>query len=989
MAFHAVFSKRYNGWSELESAIEAITIAKEKGTAFEEFVYAYFTYFRELYQIGQLYMEGDIPLEFRQKIRLEKRDSGVDGLIVRMDGSVVAYQAKFRSRQAAPSYDELTSFWAESEHADARCIFANCYQLPQQAYKKKDQFTILRDTLTRLSSDFFEWLHQFAVSGNQERHILKFSPKPHQQKMIADVLKGFSADNRGKMLAACGTGKTLTALWIQEALQAEWILFVAPNLALIKQTLEAWTPQAQTPFSYLCICSDRTVSSDVAENEMNGETDWNGDPAEIESIGVPVTTEAEEIAGFFRQNLLKETPLPSEQNLESERRQEKKKKILFSTYQSLDAVVVALQIFFRESENRGFAFDIAFFDEAHRTAGSKNTPMFTMGMSDDLIPVKKRLFMTATERMVSPRIVGKASEYQYEVFSMDNEEQYGSTFTALSFRDAIEQGIISDYKIVLCCMKEQELKSIIHSNLILNVGNREISALNLFHQVLLARAMCEAGIHKVISYHRSILSAQQFILSPEGAALQDIVANFSGDGKTAPADVYCSCVTGAMSAGRRKEIFDEFIAAPYGVLSNARCLTEGVDAPAIDGVYFPDPKNSVIDIIQAVGRSLRKSSRWPDKISYVIIPIVMPDEVSSFGEINPEEFATLHTVIQALRDQDQVLADYIDHLNLQLATGQKPKPAAGEEVPILIQMTEQMELEDIAEKLFLRIAEVNRDTAKISREFIFQPDARASGVRRGSFTTVGDYSLPAYWRSCVRATLDKFSSLDVALPRTEITVGNNNVSHAVKIGALLQRRDKLFAVTPVGRQMAELLDFEQAIPLFREQLLKYYKLPPLSKEPVFPYRFVLKILAQTERISKFEFAYACYIAKDLSGRGVTEACDRIAYLRKTFPRIEVLSVSNKELVMTALNQKYDTTFHYQDIWTSATTSNNQFTYLKQHLSILWPDLLSKNAQEMVLADQKTGKALIETLLLQTNMIEVCPVEQLPILFTAFQGWLDV
>jgi superfamily II DNA or RNA helicase len=950
MVFNSIFSKKYTSWVELEAAIEAIEIAKEKGTAFEQFVLAYFTYFKDMYLISELYMESSIPLELRKKVKLEKRDSGVDGLIVKEEGTTVAYQAKFRSGQLAPSYDELTSFWAESEHADERCIFANCYELPQQAYKKKDQFIILRNELNSLEPDFFEWLYTFATTGSSAIHVPKFTPMPHQNKMISEVLEGFVTEQRGKMLAACGTGKTLTALWIKERLSAKHVLFVAPNLALIKQTLEAWMPQASAPFTYLCVCSDTTVAQNANQPE-NDEFQ-----ADASYIGVPVTTDSDKILEFL--------------NFETQ-----KDKVIFSTYQSLDAIVGALE------KIEGFSFDISFFDEAHRTAGNKDTQMFIMGMNDAFVPSEKRLFMTATERFVNPRIVGRAREYNYEVFSMDNYEQYGPTFSSLPFRSAIEQGIISDYKIVLCCMKEGELKNIIDNNLILNIGDREVDAQNLFKQVLLAKTMNDIGIHKAISYHRDIDSAKRFISSVNGTKLSEVISGIMDD--IIVSDVYADHINGTMSAGARKEIFDEFITSPFGVISNARCLTEGVDVPIIDAVYFADPKNSVIDIIQAVGRSLRTVKDNPDKISYIIIPVIIADEISNFEDIDPENFSTLHTVVQALRDQDRILADYIDKLNLKLATGERPTREDDGDSPLIIEATEQLGIDDIAGKILLRVAEVNRDPANISREFIFEPKSRTAGVERGDFTTIGDYNLEAYWTSCVIATLNKYDSFDVGLPRTAIAIDHNNVSHAVKIGAIIEKERK-FYVTDIGRRLYECSSFEEASPIFQEQLLKFYKLAAVTRFPHFPYRFALKVLSQVGKISKFEFAYAMFIAKDISDRGVSEACSRITYLRETYPRIESLSEANKEIVLAALNEKYDTTLKLIDIWSSRTTLYNQFNYLKKHLTI-WPGVTVNGTAEITLAVD--GANIIENLIEKTKEIETCPMDKLNSNFINFKKWL--
>lgn len=944
MTFNKIFKKQFTCWDEVEQDIEAIEIMKEKGDAFEQFAFAYFTYFKDIYQVKELFMGPDIPDEYKVKFKLEKKDSGVDGLIIKEDGSSVAYQVKFRNAQEAPSYDDLTSFWAESEHTRERCIFANCYTLPKQSYKKKDQFMILRDSLTALDEDFFSWLYNFANTGDTTSKIQKYEPLPHQDKMINEVLDGFLNADRGKLLAACGTGKTLTALWIKESLDCHVVLFVAPNLALIKQTLESWMPQASKPFSYLCVCSDETVA------QMGNEDDF---VADISYIDVPVTTDYDKIKSFIDH--------PTE-----------KDKVIFSTYQSLDAVVLALQ------SCAGFSFDIAFFDEAHRTAGNKDSQMFVYGMYDEFIPCKKRLYMTATERFVNPHIVGRAKQLNYEVFSMDNIEQYGTTFTALPFRDAIDQGIISDYKIVLCCMNESELKKIIQDNQIISLGDHQVDAQTLFKQVLLAKTMDDIGINKVISYHRNIEMAKEFINPTNGAPISEVVSDISEDIEFA--DVYTGHINGTMSAGARKEIFDAFIKAPYGVISNARCLTEGVDVPIIDAVYFAEPKNSIVDIIQAVGRSLRKDKNKPDKVSYIIIPMVISDNVAKFEDIDPKEFSTLHSVIQALRDQDRILADYIDKLNLRAAKG-KGKGGTDPDAPIIVELSEQLNIDDFSESLSLRIAEVNKDPGNIAKEFIVTRASRTSGTKR-TFRTVGDYTVDAYYNNLVIPTLEKYDNFAIGLPRESITIDHNNVSHCVKIGAL-EERDLKFYVTDIGKAMFEYRDLY--IDIFREQMLKYYELDAITRIPKFPYRMALRVIAKLGHITKFEFVYSLYIGRHFGTRGEEDAIERVQYLRDTYPNIDILNEANKRIVLDSLNSKFDTTLTFEDIWTSRTTVYNQFNYIKKHL-LSWDEIFDANSPKDVIDLLPNGADLIAEELNKSSDIETCPLDSLRRNYTQYKAY---
>ena len=941
MKMHEIYNKKYSNYAELESVIENLETKKSEGNAFEDFAYFYFLYHKDLYQIKEIYNGSNIPDEYKIKYKFEKRDSGVDGLIIKEDGNSIAYQVKFRKDHAAPSYDDLTSFWAESEHTDERCIFANCYSLPQQTYKKKNQFLVLRDNFSNLDEHFFDSLYNFAINSKSPIMKEKFRPKDHQKKMIEEVLKGFETYDRGKLLAACGTGKTLTSLWIKEEMKAKKVLFVAPNLALIKQTLDSWIPQASDKFNYLCVCSDMTVANrqDAEDYDENSELS-----------GVPVTTDNKRVSDFLSY-------------------QSTNGKVIFSTYQSLDVVVMALQ------SNPDFIFDIAFFDEAHRTAGNKNSEMFVLGMSDAFIPCKKRLFMTATERFVNPHILGRAKKFNYDVFSMDNEEQYGITFTTLSFRDAIEQGIISDYKIVLCCMKEGELRKIVQDNQIINLGDHKVDAQTLFKQVLLAKTMDDIGVKKVISYHRNIESAKGFIVPQNGAPLSDVISNINEDIESV--DVFSSHVNGTMSAGERKEIFDVFIATPYGIISNARCLTEGVDVPIIDAVYFAEPKNSIIDIIQAVGRSLRIDKSNPNKVSYIIIPVVISEAVAKFSDIDPKEFSTLHSVIQALRDQDRILADFIDKLNLRVAKG-KTKQHLEPDCPIIVELSEEMEIEDFSESLSLRIAEVNKDSSQIAQEFKLLSADRTSGVKR-TFRTVGDYTIEAYNSEVVVPTLKKYENPAIGLPRESITFNHNNVSHSVKIGAIYEK-DLKFFVSDVGRAFIEYPDRYREI--FKSQMLKYYELDAVTRIPRFPYRLALKTIGELGYITKLEFAYSLYIIKSMGEKAMQEAIERVNYIRQTYPNIEVLNEVNKRIVLDVLNSKYETTLTFEDIWTSRTTVYNQFNYIKKHL-LLWDDIFDSSSSKDVIKVKENSNAVLSEVLEKTAFIETCPTDSLKKLFLQY------
>ena len=659
-------------------------------------------------------------------------------------------------------------------------MFSNCHTLPPQALKKKNQFSIMRSQLVSLDSEFYDWLFNYANTGNQTHEIIKYPRRDYQVPLIEDVINGFKEHDRGKLLAACGTGKTLTALWIKEDMGCAKTLFVAPNLALIKQTLESWAPQANEPFEYICVCSDKTVS----DNDLLSD-----DRIDVSYIGVPVTTDSDDIVKFLAHEGGRD-------------------KVVFSTYQSLDAVYAAIQ------KADGYCFDIAFFDEAHRTAGSKDTNMFTIGMSDDFIPCKKRLFMTATERVVSSRVINAANEYGVSVYSMDNEELYGPTFASLPFREAIEKGIISDYKIILSCMDESDLTSIIDENrlITLDEGENISQAKTVFKQIILAKAMSDCNVKKVISYHYNIGSAKDFISPSIQKALSSEIINYEDK------NTCISHINGTMPARERQSIFGDFIKADYGIISNARCLTEGIDVPIIDAVFFSDPKNSVVDIIQAIGRSLRKSPDKRNKYSYIIIPVVIPRASRSFSDIDPKEFETLHSVIQALRDQDHILADCIDRLNMKVATAGTNQPTVGgDDGPIVIDLPERIDIKEFASSLSLKIAEISAKADNISD--IITDSSRASGVNR-VFRTMGDMTIDTYFHNNVEPTINMFDANNSPLDSATLKINNNNLSHTRKVGAIAKRFDSDYELSEIGKALVNNPD--DYISIFREQMLKYY-----------------------------------------------------------------------------------------------------------------------------------------------------------------------
>lgn len=912
--YNDLLKERFSNWNELEKRIESLPSASLRGEVFEQFILAYLSLKKQFYQLSEVYRSREIPKEFLKKYKIEKKDSGVDGLMVFNDGKVAGYQVKFRTNRTKPSYDELAKFWVEAQHTDFNYTIANCYSITNLVLKQQKHLQILVDEFELLDQDFFEELYKFTNDSGKIEHYY-YKPFTFQKQMIKDVCIGFEKNSRGKLIAACGTGKTLTSLWISEELEEEKILFLAPSLALIKQTLEAWADQTKEPFTYMCVCSDRTVSSEIEDEGDISINDFN----------VPVTTDPSEISKFLRSSV-------------------KSKKIIFSTYQSLPVLLEGIK------NASQFKFDLTIFDEAHRTAGTNDANIFNLALTDENIPSSRRLFMTATERLVRPSLKKKAEELDRIVFSMDNEEVYGPVFHRYDFGNAIKDKVISDYKVILAGVQEKELYEWIKQNqdVGLNQDSEEFrtGATTLFTQILLAKALKEYPIRKVISFHSSIKNAQLFTTGMSHTPpLIDVITKI--DKRIPNDDVFISHINSSISTGDRKEILDDFRESEYGIVSNARCLTEGVDVPVIDSVYFVEPKNSLIDIVQACGRALRKPVKSKKERAFFIVPVLIPEGIDEKDIFNLAGFETLFNLIQSLRDQDSRLAEWIDELNIQAVKDKPPKYSKTKWKPIDISLPEQINLADFEERLFLKIAEVNANPTKFRYEGskTYGKKERKSDYQR-IFKTLGDYSSETYEKNLVLPTIGKFKNSNQHLEGSKLKVNHNNVSHTHRLG-LIAKTNKTYELTPLGMHYWEKkIDFKT---LFKKQMLRYSEITEESGEirSLFPYRTCLKILLEVKSINFIEFAFAIYTLYDSSDDSIREAIEGIKYLRENYPNLNITNEANKKHVLKELNDHFGTAFRETDIWSKKTTINNQFIYFRQHLS-LFDEFVETDSEKMAI-----------------------------------------
>ena len=644
-------------WSDFWERTKELPTDAEKGAALERLTQLYLQTTPEyLTELKHVWLLRDVPPAVRRRLDLPPLDEGIDLIACTRRGEYWAIQSKFRSASDHPlTRRELGTFTSLAFNTCRNIALAVVAHTSSKPVSKRH---LMRNT-TEIGLDRWQALDRDAwglivakLHGKAQKPKPR-RPLPHQAEAVAKAEEHFVRDGaaRGRLIMPCGTGKSLTAYWIAKTLGAQLILVAVPSLALVRQSLKDWTREYLANGikpDWLCVCSDELVG-DLEKDEFVGE---------VYDLGVPAHTDIDEIAAFLRAGS-QGTP-----------------KVVFTTYHSSANLAAA-------ARKARISFDLAILDEAHKTVTKPSKPFATL-LDEKKISVRRRLFMTATERV--PR-----SDSQ-DVLSMNRESEYGKRFFQLSFKEAIQQGIIADYKILTLTVNDHRIRVLIDENRILDVNSRDLDeaeAQSLAAGIALKRVYAKHEIKHAISFHRSILAAngfreQQDALN-ECRALGPQVRNFH--------------ISSKKTAGQRTQLLDEFVAAKRALMTNARCLTEGVDVPAIDCVMFADPKRSRIDIVQAAGRALRKR-RGEEKCAYIVVPVIVPNDTdfNSFAETTA--FRQVAQIITALSTQDERIAEEFRLIE----AGRKSKGTIVEiDGDVAIGM--KMKLSDFAEAISTRVWE--------------------------------------------------------------------------------------------------------------------------------------------------------------------------------------------------------------------------------------------------------------------------------------------
>lgn len=630
----------------------------EQGTRFEKLIKQYFMtapVYKELYE--KVWLWNEFPYNGG------RHDIGIDLVAKKRDlDEYYAIQCKFYSETAKVDKADVDTFLSASGQPffidgtpfrySGRIIVSSTDNWTSTAEEiiKGQIPPVSRIRLQDLKDSGIDW-DSFKTDDLSSMRVKKKKElRPHQEVAVNDVLEGFKEADRGKLIMACGTGKTFTSLKIVEAVTGGTgnVLFLVPSISLLNQTLQEWTLECNYDYQVYAICSDPKASK-IKDDSSEAITDTI----------IPATTNVDTLIAEYT-NLFNAT------NAEGIR-------FFFSTYQSIDVVS-------KFQKRTGITFDITICDEAHRTTGvtlaGEDESEFVKVHDDDIIKSKKRLYMTATPRIYGDESKKKAEESSALLCSMDDEEVYGKEFHRLGFGDSVSQGLLSDYKVVVLAVDEnyvskalQNLLTNKDSELALDDAVKIIGCLNGLSKKTIYPSDDNSFENDPQKMKRAVAFCSDIKTSKRFCQLFGEIQNelklYSYDENLV--NVSLVHVDGTQNALYRKEKIDWLKENTSDnqcrVLSNARCLSEGIDVPALDAVMFLNPRNSIVDIIQSVGRVMRKTEG--KNFGYIILPIGIP------AGMEPEEalgdnkkYKIVWDVLQALRAHDDRFNNTINKIEL-------------------------------------------------------------------------------------------------------------------------------------------------------------------------------------------------------------------------------------------------------------------------------------------------------------------------------------
>jgi predicted helicase len=626
--------------SLLQSYRDAGRNERDKGTYFERFAIAYLT--RDPVQVEQ-YEQVQTFKDWAAENGWDGRDTGID-LVAKLRDEVgfAAIQCKFYHAAYRIRKEDIDSFISASGKAPfkRRVVFDSTDKMWSENAEtmiRGQSILVLRINLSEMQESPIRW-ETFAAKGEivmADRKKLR----PHQQEALEAVRTGLAEADRGKLIMACGTGKTFTSLKIAEDLAGEnkSVLFLVPSLALMSQSLREWTADTEISLRSFAVCSDTQVGKRRQNNDDIAEID-------VLDLAFPATTDAAKLG----EGALRVAP--------------DKMTVVFATYQSIQVVADA------QKAHSLPEFDLIICDEAHRTTGATlagdDESNFVKVHSNDTIRGKKRLYMTATPRIFGDNVKSRAEEADAVLASMDDEQLFGKTLFYRGFSWAVQNSLLSDYKVVVLAMDEGLVSSAIQRRL--GDGNTELVLDDATKIIGCYKALTKADMkadvatdphpmRRALAFCKDIRSSK--LIRDEFGTVVDEYLDYTDDDDSADKPLRrCEIehVDGTFNAKSRGALLD-WLKADAGedgcILTNARCLSEGVDVPALDAIMFLHPRKSQIDVVQSVGRVMRRAEG--KKMGYVILPVGVPAGVPPEQALNDnEKYRVVWQILNALRAHD-------------------------------------------------------------------------------------------------------------------------------------------------------------------------------------------------------------------------------------------------------------------------------------------------------------------------------------------------
>jgi len=647
---------------------------REKGTYFEKLIICYLkneASYKDLYRNVWLYSD------WAKEQGLDARDTGID-LVAQTAGTdeFHAIQCKLYAEDHRLQKKDIDSFFTASgkKFFTHRIIVSTTNDWSEHAEDalRDQQPPVSKIDLHDLENSQIDW----ASYAPDTAPVLK--PKKvlrsYQERAVSDVTEKLTMADRGKLIMACGTGKTFTSLKIAESMAGRGgrVLFLVPSLSLLSQTLTEWTQESTVPLHSFAVCSDSDVGKKCKKDDDIVQTFAH-------ELRYPATTNAGRLAEEI-----------------ARRHDAAHMSVVFATYHSIEVVSRAQHEF-------GLApFDIVICDEAHRTTGvtfgDDDESHFVQVHDAEFIHAAKRLYMTATPRIYADSAKAVAEKENAALCSMDDPALYGETLHIITFSEAVAQGLLVDYKVIVLAIEESHINRRLQ-NLLKNEDN-QIKVDDAARIVGCWKALSKQGLtldgleEDPAAMRRAVAFCQVIEASHKGkthkvsskniaSMFQAVVQSYQ---QTADAEekaqypeafaLTCEAqhVDGSMNASQKEEKLDwlkeETPADICRVLSNVRCLSEGVDVPALDAVLFLSPRNSQVDVVQSVGRVMRKAPG--KKRGYVVLPVVIPAGMEPHEALdNNNTYRVVWQVLQALRSHDDRFDAFINKLDLNGAEPRK------------------------------------------------------------------------------------------------------------------------------------------------------------------------------------------------------------------------------------------------------------------------------------------------------------------------------